>query len=196
MNNACENTVTLWTIQHEAAYEVFEKTGTLRANESFMFCGDELLYAYDWLSEQMKIRIGAPPTGVRYPIWAWYQWEGKRKRRDMRCSGYAPRGTSLVQIEFELSRDDILLSDFDDWHFVLNDQYLPISEEDKNDFENKLRENDVCAKAAVRESWKRIFELERYVRDWSYPLEKKSIQATFWELRSEQVRDVRCFTAK
>ncbi|WP_310603404.1 hypothetical protein [Anaerosporobacter sp.] len=27
-----------------------------------------------------------------YDVWAWYQWEGKRKRRDIREGGHAKRG--------------------------------------------------------------------------------------------------------
>jgi hypothetical protein len=39
-------------------------------------------FEYDWMVEQMRIRIGNPPPGVRYPVWAWHQWEGKRKKPD------------------------------------------------------------------------------------------------------------------
>ena len=36
-----------------------------------------------------------PPNDVIYPVWAWYQWEGVRKRPDMRThvvlnNGYLP----------------------------------------------------------------------------------------------------------
>ena len=103
----------MWTIQTEEAFLEFERTGALRANENFLFCEDYYRFAYDWLSNQMALRIGPPPENVRYPVWAWYQWEGKRKRRDLRQSGYAKRGTPMVQITFEADPDSFLLSDFD-----------------------------------------------------------------------------------
>lgn len=69
----------LWTIQDYPAYEIFMDSGILIANEDFVF-GKELYDpAYKWLFEQMVERIGVPPQGVKYPVWAWYQWEGKRK---------------------------------------------------------------------------------------------------------------------
>lgn len=39
------------------------------------------------MANQMKMRIGNAPEGVTFPVWAWYQWEGKRKRPDMRIHG-------------------------------------------------------------------------------------------------------------
>ena len=91
---------TLWTIQDEAAFEVFQKTGVLRADPNHLIFDGEFKDAYDWMASQMRQRIGPAPAGVQYPVWAWYQWEGKRKRMDLRQSGYAKRGTPMVQITF------------------------------------------------------------------------------------------------
>jgi len=51
--------VKLWTIQHEEAYRVFKETGILRANSNYLFCEDGCTYAYDWIVEEMRKRIGA-----------------------------------------------------------------------------------------------------------------------------------------
>ena len=73
----------------------------------------------------MKQRIGKPENkDIVLPIWVWDQREGKRKRRDLRYSGYADRGTKMVQIEFEIPLKNVLLSDFDAWHLVLNKYYF------------------------------------------------------------------------
>ena len=69
---------TLWTIQNEAAFDVFQKLGVLRANPSHLLFDGEFQNAYDWMTSPI-------------PVWAWYQWEGKRKRRDLRQSGYAKK---------------------------------------------------------------------------------------------------------
>ena len=53
----------LWTIQHEEAYREFERSGILVANKEFLFCGDDLRFAYDWLFNQMRDRVGPPPQG-------------------------------------------------------------------------------------------------------------------------------------
>ena len=183
----------LWTIQHEAAYSDFEKTGVLVANEKFLFCQDDLAFAYDWISEQMKVRIGCPPNGVKYPIWAWYQWEGKRKRRDQRLSGYAKRGTPLVQITFEADIDSFLLSDFDAWHNVLANQYVANNENDWNRF---YKQHPHPKRCDVEPSWVRIFDITHFAPGWDCAPEEKSIQATLWKIDMVQVKKVEHFIAK
>lgn len=188
-----ENRQLLWTIQHEDAYREFEKSGVLRADDRHLFCGEDLRFAYDWISLQMKTRIGDPPQGVHYPIWAWYQWEGKRKRRDQRLSGYAKRGTPLVQITFEAEPSTFLLSDFDMWHIVLANQYVARSEEEWDLFYNsypKAKQED------VEPSWVRIFDLSSYTPNWDREPEQKSIQAALWQIKRDQVLKVEHFLAK
>lgn len=183
----------LWTIQNEEAFREFERTGVLRANEDFLFCEDYYRFAYDWLSKQMVQRIGPPPAGVRYPVWAWYQWEGKRKRRDLRLSGYAERGTPMVQIEFEADPASFLLSDFDAWHIVLAKQYLAENEAEWDAF---YEVNPQATQADVERSWDRIFDLSHYTPDWDCEPDRKTIQATLWEIQLSQVKKVEHFLAK
>lgn len=158
-----------------------------------LFCGDDLRFAYDWLSKQMANRIGNPPESVRYPVWAWYQWEGKRKRMDQRLSGYAKRGTPLVQITFEVEADSFLLSDFDLWHIVLAKQYAADSEAEWDRF---YEANPHPTQSDVESSWDRIFDLSCCTPDWDCEPEKKSIQATLWQIELSQVKKVEHFLAK
>ena len=183
----------LWTIQTEDAFHEFERTGILRANEDYLFCEDYYRFAYDWMSEQMVRRIGIPPENVRYPVWAWYQWEGKRKRRDLRQSSYAEPGTPMVQITFEADPASFLLSDFDAWHIVLANQFLADNEAEWDKFyENTPKPSQ----ADVEPSWERIFDLLHHTPDWDCELERKSIQATLWEIHISQVKKVEHFLAK
>lgn len=203
----------LWSIQHYPAYECLQETGVLRANESHLFCEDDFRYAYDWMSEKMLNTGLVPPHGVRYPVWAWYQWEGKRKRRDMREGGHAKRGEKIVQLTIDIDDADVLLSDFDLFHYPLNGWYLPTNESDDLAFENhykslgyshqdmsnpKVQTNDMKKlRAAIVLSWDRIFQLEKEDDGWLYGKnEGKSIQATFWELRLEQVVKAEVHIAK
>lgn len=183
----------MWTIQTEEAFLEFERTGVLRANEDFLFCEDYYRFAYDWLSNQMALRIGPPPENVRYPVWAWYQWEGKRKRRDLRQSGYAKRGTPMVQITFEADPDSFLLSDFDAWHIVLANQYLADNEAEWDRFYGN---NPTPCQADVSPSWDRLFDISRHTPYWDCEPERKSIQATLWQIEMSQVKKVEHFLAK
>lgn len=183
----------LWTIQTESAYTEFEKSGILVANENHLFCGEDLRFAYDWMAGQMVNRIGAPPPGIRYPVWAWYQWEGKRKRRDLRQAGYAKRGTPLVQITFEAEPCSFLLSDFDAWHAVLMGQYNAVNEADWDDFYQK---HPHPSRNEIEPSWERIFDLSHHTPDWDPTPDKQSIQATLWKIELSQVKGVEHFLAK
>ena len=50
---------TLWTIQDEAAFEVFQKTGVLRADPNHLIFDGEFQDAYDWMASQMHQRLPA-----------------------------------------------------------------------------------------------------------------------------------------
>jgi len=204
--------VKLWTIQHEEAYRVFKETGILRANNNYLFCEDGCTYAYDWIAGEMKKRIGESPVAdIKYPIWAWYQWEGKRKRQDLRCSGYAKRGTPMVQLEIEVPVNEILLSDFDAWFFVMSYEYIYENEDDYNAFNkrhevaSKLRWGIGCDNndprlyemlKEIRESWPKVFDLENSHIISGVSKAEQSIQATMWQITMDQVRRVEHFIAK
>lgn len=172
----------LWTIQHRAAYERMMETATLRADPQRLFCEEKFLFAYDWLSAQMRRRLGPPPEGVRYPVWAWYQWEGARKRPDMRIHRkYGPAGTPIALLHVDAPDERVLLSDFDMWHNVLNRGLLPLrGEEDK----------DTCTREEMEASWENIFQYNLSTEYWPQP---KSTQATLWEIKAEWVKKAEFF---
>ncbi|MPM68918.1 hypothetical protein SDC9_115853 [bioreactor metagenome] len=165
----------LWTIQHRAAYLQLLENGIMRADEHHLFCEDDFLHAYKWIAGQMSERIGQPPKDVYYPVWAWYQWEGIRKRPDMRSHRrWTKKGEPIVLLTIDVPDKDVLLSDFGMWHCVLSNVYLPLSEEDDVDH----------TEAEKVSSWNRIFQIDTQTHYWDTP---KSTQATFWELRQEWV---------
>lgn len=102
----------LWTIQTEEAYRQLVQTGVLRADIKHI-SDDSFAAAYSWMVTEMAKRIGSPPEGVWYPVWAWYKMDGKREKPDLRCDGYAPRGTPLVLLTIDIDESDVVLSDFD-----------------------------------------------------------------------------------
>lgn len=167
----------LWTVQHKNAYDKMLADGVLRADNNFLFCGDSFSFAYDWMSEQMSARIGKPPHGVSYPVWAWYRQNGVRKRPDMRsCGRCGAAGTPIVLITFEIPDNQVLLSDFDMWHCILCNAYLATGEKDDDSFNG--------SEEAKRKSWNRVFDIDAESGYW---LGNKMTQATVWEIRKEQV---------
>ena len=96
-----------------------------------------------------------------------------------------------MRIAFEAPEHTFLLSDFDRWHFVLNNWFLAEDEEEDQAFESRQHSQRV-----VERSWKRIFDLEGGDPDYHLKPFERSYQATLWKLEWDQVREVTPFTAR
>ena len=187
--------MTLWTIQPLAVYEKLIAQGTLRCDpEQDGFWGIESPVAYGWLVEQMKLRVGAPPQGTRYPIWAWALIDGVSKKPDLRRSEFKNHVGENVVIELEIPDADVLLSDEENWHFALGNHYMHDLDGDDGKWDEAEAWFDSlpgAEKESVRKkSWERIFDREDKENSWKF------VQATFWELRADQIKSVRRFTGR
>lgn len=140
----------------------------------------------------MTERLGPPPRGSRYPVWAWKAWRGEESPKpDLRARAHLPPGTRGARIEIDAPAERVLLSDFMRWHCVLAGQYLADDE----------REDDAVAampwsRARAEESWSRIFELGRGDPDYHGPVAERSVQATLWFVTLDDVRRLTWFTAR
>ncbi len=192
----------LWTIQTEAALGKLECDGRLSSDRSL--ADADFLTAYDWISDQMRQRIGPSPAGVTSPLWAWYQCNSESKRRpDLRRRGHLPRGETGFLIEFWGDDESVVLSDFDLWHFVLNYWYLPATVADGDRFDSTLDRryswNDPAPHVIdqeIRDSWQRIFDLEWYDPELTCSPGERQIQATLWELTAESIVTIQKFVAR
>lgn len=99
----------------------------------------------------------------------------------------------MVQIEFEMDEKNILLSDFDEWHCVLNDDFISDNEAQNDWFYNSYH---VDSEKIKRNTWQKIFDLSRDFPDWTTTIKNKSTQATMWEIQWSQVKRVEYFIAK
>ena len=133
----------LWSIQQIDKLEEINSTGRLvcMANTFSKEWDNE----YRWMATQMMNRVGQPENKDQYPIWAWYQYRDSIKMKpDLRGSGFLPTGTKGIRIEFEKDKDELLLSDFELWHFPLSyKSYIPENEAEMNRFEDKLKEQSL-----------------------------------------------------
>ena len=187
--------MTLWTIQSMAAWQALERDRVLVADRGY--APAPFLDAYRWMAGQMERRIGRGSRAASFPLWAWYQWRGTERRKpDLRASGHFHRGRRAVRIEFELSCAGVLLSDFMLWHYVLNCWYLPRTLADGEAFEAMKFPTARAFRRRMEDSWNRIFDLAWADEDIAEPYAAKAIQATFWTLHLDQVRDVKVFAAR
>lgn len=196
----------LWTIQTEEAWEQLNKKGCITGVMDYI--EPSWLSSYHWMMQQMKDRIGSPPCKHLFPVWAWYQWDSSnRKKPDLRSAGHLPKNVKGVRIEFSCDKNAGLLSDFTLWHYVLNYWYLPESMADDEKFDAEIKKQGTTYFEAkphptpkihqkIVRSWNKIFDLDWDETDISVPKYQKSIQATIWQLRMEQVRSCKHFKAR
>lgn len=182
--------MTLWTIQPDVVWDDWQARGVMSAD--LRYVDHSYREAYRWMTREMRRRL--PSSKPRKsPLWAWYQYDGiARRRPDLRSSRHLPKGTHGVRIEFEATEDAVLLSDFELWHYVLNQWYLATSEEDDRRFESR----ESPSRNLVRASWVRILDLEWSDPHIAAPRDRKSIQATLWSAPVDAVREVTEFVAR
>ncbi len=166
----------LWTIQSEAAYKSLEKYGTLTSDVSNVW-EESFIPAYNWMRKQMTNKIGKAPNEHCYPIWAWYQWEGLRKRPDMRkhTRSFNHTKEKIYLLTLDVPDEEVLLSDFDNWHYVLGNWGLVYPYEDR-----------VYTQEEKEESWHHIFDITCSF-DPTHNQMSLSTQATMWQIKKEWV---------
>lgn len=189
----------LWTIQPIEILDIINSKGYFICDisKSDYYEDNNFIKAYDWLNKEMCKRVGPPPNGVFYPVWAWYSRKGVHKKPDLRESAYAKKGTKCVCLEIEIDDSRVLLHDYDDWHFVLNDWYLfyPLNEEEYKKGNAYFENLPYYVKDIVKKkSWENIFNLQKIDNSWS----KRGyyIQATFWVLFKKDIKNIVYFTAR
>lgn len=134
----------LWTIQPAAVVEAIERDGFAIAAPDFARdwsepsgCAWGFEKAYGWMAERMASRLGPPPAGVKFPMWAWARppsptASGAPDRRSMR--GEEP----AFLLALEVPESDALLSDHGSWHMVLGGHCLGLTESDQEQLEARL----------------------------------------------------------
>lgn len=177
----------LWTIQKEEAWTKIQEKGYLGANskivkkESFYFFGKDILFpiAYQFIADSMKKRKIYPDHPRRkYPIWLWHTYGGERKRRDLRSVYHSPGKVPLIQLEVEVPENEVLLSNFDLYHWPLNGLPIFDTEEEENEFESEMiaagLKRTYCDlwtstdpkfgifKYRIKQTWEKIFDTRPY----------------------------------
>ena len=179
----------LWTFHPYEVYQKILDTGEyhcepyLGYNTTMEFM--EFENAYLWLAQQMREKIGNPPDGIKFPVWAWHTQNWKHKKPDLRYERfhYGNKGEKWACIEIEVPDNQVLLSDFDLWHCVLNDWNVDLTEEEYN--------NAPQTEEYRHKTWQRIFDLTPIDNDWI--TRGMYIQATFWQLTKDMIKDCRVF---
>ena len=121
----------VWTIQPVSLFETLQQQKVLHSdfNQSQYHDYDDFIQAYAWLADQMTKLIGPAPAGVKVPFWAWHTVDWKHRKVDLRTTLFRIYPDPMVCLELEVDDEQVLLSDFENWHFVLNNWYRKLQEQ-------------------------------------------------------------------
>lgn len=190
----------LWTIQGIEIYEQMQRDGVAFCTKPEWSDDEKFMKAYRWMVEQMKQRIGEPPINdIKYPIWAWCQYKSAKSKKPPRSYLDIQEGLSAY-MEIEIPDNEVLLSDFMNWHNVLSQ--IPLTDWKKINKKTDLLEKEagkslrfkdypVEIQKEIEKTWDAIFDLNRRDKEVGRTHKRnRSIQATFWMLKPEHIISV------
>lgn len=182
--------IKLWSVRPESDYAILEKWGVYHTDDTHVL--NHRLEAYYWMAEQLAKKV-PPPKGVNLPVWAWYRAYGlKQIKPDLRKKGHLQSGERGVRIEFNAPEDMVLLSNFDAWHSVLNNNCFAVDDKEYEFYEKLQETSSLEAFDKIKkETWQKIFDLDIVPDPNIY-----EVQAVLWEIRKEWVEKVDFFIAR
>lgn len=149
-----------YTIQKLYAWEDAKERGYLTGNKAYI---DEecFLSSYIWMMKQMAKRI--KNYNNEFPIWLWLDTSNICFNELL--------NDEWVLLEINVSDEQVLLSNFEAWHFVLNNW----------DFDE---ENKTISK---EQSWEYIFDKDK-LKKFDYGFEKEDLQGTIGKVDCKNIK--------
>lgn len=189
---AVSGRINCWTIMERSTWQSLT-TDVVLTCPLEKACNDPTFQqAYEWMRTSMS-EAGLPaPTSGLTPWWCWVRRESDHPQpysEDVRCL------SDPVVLQLSIPADEVALSCFDLWHFVLNRAYVSASEDDDADFDRCLEvvenhsANAALLEDRLRGSWQAIFQLDQCQVDMR-PFLSRSIQGCFWGLKQSYVTAV------
>lgn len=164
----------LWTAQSPNVADALERNEEYVpdiARSSFVEGDKKIARAYEWMRSAMTSRIGPGPG---FPVWNWPVSEPVPGPRELR-EAYG----NVVIIVHDVPDANVVLSDFDAWHDVLNDRpVVDIAEWEA--WETGPSPDEIHASEKV-DTWSRIFRVSG----------KPYIQACTWSIEPSRILEVR-----
>lgn len=177
----------LWTTMPARVYkETIEKTGIYQCDPdksellTWDDSGRQFANAYDWMSRYMAEKVGPPPEGVKYPVWAWYRLRTRQSRPDLRWVEFRGAAEEMVLIELEKEDSQVVLSDEEIWTAAQLNNAAWCRNNEELDWYYDPDTEEKEKKRFRKESWYRVFEVDQ----------ASHVQATFWELRKQEIKKI------
>ena len=191
----------LVTIQTKSAYESLIKNGYLVADSRFV---NKLKYGvpYQYIIDHMSHIDNI--YGAEFPIWAWVRYGEYIASPKNKLLGFFPNGEDeIVKITFEKPDAEVLITDYIKYHFLLTNEYLPKSLEDKNAFDNLMQDKGVTKENLLAYIRRDKYFSFRQDQDFDFINKKikasyqdilttngKYLQGTVWYISANQIKKV------
>lgn len=172
----------IWTFQKKEVLDKINKNGyyvvDARHTMSRKYKGSFRI-GYEYMIKHLKYKCSKEHRN-KYPIWGFPY--------NQTAAEFGIRELGYIKLELEIDESRILLSDFCDYHCVLNNFYCAINEDDLDNFwskyyddNHKVREeyNKEDVQLEIERSWIRIFDVKNK--------RLEDLQACFWEIKKEDI---------
>ena len=136
-----------YTVQNIKAWNKAKEDGYLTGNKDYAI--EEFQRYYQWMMKQMSKRLNN--YNNEYPVWLWLSLEHVHIDSLL--------DDDYVLLEVEVSEDQVLLSNFDAWHIILNDGYFA------DDTEGVNQEED----------WETLFDEDK-LKEWEFTFDDEDYQ--------------------
>ncbi len=186
-----KKTVRLYTRQNDKTLYQLERDGRLINQRVYveLHFGDIaplFMESYDWFTKEAAKRV-PKPDDVKAPLWCSISAKNCLK----------PIPGTVVYV-LEVPEDQVIYFDDVKWDYVLNRIYLPKDKEDEQAYRKHLEEMGITNRfsffdgpykgmypeeeARIKESWKRIFEID----DWTI----FNVCGNLWEIKKAWVKQI------
>lgn len=174
--------LTIYSVRNQNEIKELFKNKVLQANnqiiENFWKEDENFILSYKWMNQKCQLML--TNYDAKYPLWGWIKKPNKKNL----YKEY--KNDPFYIIEFIIKKDEVLISDFDLWHFILMDLYIPDNLEnlDKLDhvsfFEKRGSVQEI---EEVLSSWNKIFNIKR--------TKKYKQQCCFKEIKFENILKIK-----
>ena len=186
-----KKTVRLYTRQNDKTLYQLERDGRLINQRVYveLHFGDIaplFMESYDWFTKEAAKRV-PKPDDVKAPLWCSISAKNCLK----------PIPGTVVYV-LGVPEDQVIYFDDVKWDYVLNRIYLPKDKEDEQAYRRHLEEMGITNRfsffdgpykgmypeeeARIKESWKRIFEID----DWTI----FNVCGNLWEIKKAWVKQI------
>lgn len=182
----------LVTFQTKKALAILKKKSVLCADEAYINL-KKYGFPYDWMVHEMKRRKICPKNRENYPLWAWAKC-GASIAPPKRKNIFDVK-QELVKITFEKSDDEVLISDYMAYSFLLNGHIVPKTKAEYKQFLKEIGEKGISSenlKAFVRkekQSQKVVGLFPKIKKTWAriFDLKSPMRQACVWNIKMSEI---------